>query len=444
MHTSTAKICIALACAATLATADPLTLNTALREALAQGATAKIEAEKKVKSREFENEQRGALWPKVAAYATAGRGAQPVDLSSYGGQGFTNVTGNQYAYGLEASGPIFTFGKVSTAIEMAELQNSAVSAQVRRGLQDVQSQVIEAYANALLAEQRVLVLRRSRERALESYTLTERDFSAGKGMKSDVLLAKANIKSLESDIITAESTALLARQNLNRQLGRAAADTTPLDTNFVLEGLDATKLPAQNEATQQALKNRADLQALQTTVRVYEGTSRIFQANYYPTIVYNAKAGVSGSELEQMAEWVHRTWSVGVGLNWTIFDGWGATATNRATVAQWKSDARVFQYQAGELSRAVEMGVSSAYNNVASADSALSAAMEGRAAASEAVAFLRANYPGGALRLSDVMTGEEALRNAEFGVLAARITRTKALADLQLVLGQDLVSVPEE
>jgi len=428
----------------TLAGAEPLPLTKALQEAMAQGASTRIEKEKIVKAREFENEKRGMLWPTVALYATAGRGAQPVDLSQMGGQGYTNVAGNQYAYGLEASGPIYTFGKLSTAIEMAELQNTAVSSQVKRGLQTIQSDVVEAYANTLLAEQRVEVLKRSRERALETFSLTERDFNAGKGLKSDVLLAKANIKSLEPDILAAESAALLARQNLNRLLGRPALDKSVLDTAFTLDGLSDRAVPSRDDAVESARKNRADLLALETTARVYEGTSKIYRANYYPTIAYNAKAGLTGSEPEHMTEWVHRTWSVGVGLNWTIFDGWGSSAANRAAAAQWKSDARVFQYQAGELARSVEMGVDGALNDIASADSSLAAAQEGRAAAAEAVAFLRANYPGGALRLADVLSAEEALRNAEFAVLAARVARTRAHAQLQIALGNDLVSVPEE
>jgi len=438
------KTCIAFGMALAAVHAAPLSLSDALREAMTQGASSRIESEKKVKAREFENEKRGLLWPTVAAYATAGRAAQPVDLSQYGGQGYKNMSGNQYAYGVEASGPIYTFGKLSTAIEMAKLQNKAVNSQVKRGLQDIQSQVVDAYANTLLAEQQVLVLRRSRERALEIFALTERDFNAGKGMKSDVLLAKASIKSLEPQILGAERTALMARQNLNRLLGRPTQDASELDSNIVLDGLGATGIPDRAQAVDQARKNRPDLIALETSARVYEGTAKIFAANYYPTIVYQGKAGFVGSEPEQLTEWVHRNWSVGVALNWTLFDGWGSSAANRAVSAQWRSDARVFQFQSTELARAVEMGIDGALKDLVSADSSLSAAQEGRDAASEAVTFLRANYPGGMLRLSDVLSAEEALRNAEFAVLASRISRTRAQAQLQIALGNDLVSVPEE
>ena len=434
--------------------AQSLSLSTAIHEALSQGASAKIESEKKVKTQEFENEKRGMLWPTVAVYANAGRGGQPVnnmvkalapllDLDPSGMDDYTQVTGNQFAYGLEASGPLYTFGKVSTAIETAELQTLAVDAQVKRSLQEVQGQVVEAYANALLADQRIELLRRSLGRAQETYTLTERDFNAGKGMKSDLLLAKASIKSLEAEIIGAQSTARMARHNLNRLLGRPTADQTPLDTSFTLE-IEGINALDPSQAVNTALNNRADLQALQTSVRVFEGTAKIFQANYYPTLAYAAKAGFTGSEPEHMVDWVHRTWSVGVGLNWTIFDGWGGQAANRALAAQWKSDARVFQFQAAELSRVVEMSVHNAISQVASSDSAWAAALEGRDAAAEAVAFMKANFPGGMLRLSDLMSGEEALRNAEFGVLASRIACTKARAELQLVIGQDLVTVTKE
>lgn len=437
--------------------AEPLTLTTALQEAMSQGASTKIESEKIVKAREFENEKRGMLWPTVAAYANAGRGAQPIsntmkamgpalgipDSTVAGMDDYMNVTGNQFDYGVQVSGPIYTFGKVTTAIEAAEKQNVAVSAGVRRSKQEIQSNVVDAYANTLLAEQRIDVLRRSRERALETYAITERDFNGGKGMKSDLLLAKASIKQLEPDILAAENAALLARQNLNRLLGRPAGDKSALDTNLTINGL-SDQIPARDAAVEQAKRERPDLIAVQTSARVYEVTSEIFKANYYPTIAYQGKFGFTGSEPEHLVEWVHRTWTIGVGVNWTLFDGFASQGSNRAQVAQWKSDARVYQYQAQELERAIEMGIDEALGNVANADSSLQAAMEGRDAATEAVAFLKANYPGANLRLADVMQGEEALRNAEFAVLAARVKRTTALAQLQIAMGKDLVSVPEE
>jgi outer membrane protein TolC len=305
-------------------------------------------------------------------------------------------------------------------------------------------QVVDAYAAVVLAKARVQVLTRSRERAQETYKLLDRDFTAGKGMKSDVLMAKATLKSLEPLILTAARDADAARRNFNRLLGRDASDVTELDTLGVLAQVDNDPLPDRDAAIARAIQNRADLQSLQVAARVYEGTSKIFQANYYPTIGYSGKFGIMAYEPDQMVSWTHRQWQIGVGLTWTIFDGLGKDGANKALVAQWKSDARVFQFQASELQRGLEIEVDGALRDCMAADTSLVASMEGRDAATEAVTLLKNMYPGGAIRLADILSAEDGLRNAELSVLSARFARIRAIAKLRLAQGQDLIIVSEE
>jgi|GEM_PF-5978380 len=454
------KVTISLGLLAPLAFTQVLTMDVALREALTSSTQSKIFDEKLVKSREFEHEKRGLLYPNIGAYANVGRGGQPVQnmaksltaaskdsatqAQAANMPDYTNVTANTYMYGLQAAGPIYTFGKLSTAIEMAKLQDESVSLSVKRSKQDLQMQVVEAYSAVVIAQARVQVLTRSKERAEETFKLLDRDFASGKGMKSDVLMAKATLKSLQPQILTSERDADAARRNFNRLLGRDASDVTPLDTLGILAGAENDPLPTRDAAIEQAVKNRADLQSLQVAARVYEGTSKIFQANYYPTIGYTGKFGILAYEPDQLASWTHRQWQIGVGVTWTIFDGLGKDGANKAQVAEWKSDARVFQFQASELQRSLEIEVDGALRDRVSADTSLAASIEGRDAATEAVSLLKGMYPGGSVRLTDVLSAEDGLRSAELGVLSARFSRIRAIAKLRLAQGQDLIIVSEE
>ncbi|HSQ40823.1 MAG TPA: TolC family protein [Fibrobacteraceae bacterium] len=441
--------------------AQILDMRTAVTEAMLSSNQSKIADEKLVKSRAYENEQRGSLYPTVNFYATAGRAGSAYStattkaiLSAYQDSSHDAIadalddyefaSGNAYTYGMEVSGPIYTFGKLSTAIKSAELQDQAVRLNVQQTKRDLQLSVLDAYSTAVLAKAKVGVLRRSLQRAEETYTLLDRDFQAGKGMKSDVLVAKANLKALEPQILTAERDANTARQNLNRLLGRPYNDDAPLDSTGAFPNLEMDPVPTRDAALANAEKNRADLQALLVSADVYDNTSQIFRANYYPTIGYAGKFGFVAYEAEQLGQWVHRDWSVGVSLNWTLFDGLGKNAANHAQAAQWKSDARVFRFQAEELRRSVAIEIDGALQDRASAEISLQAALEGQAAAGEAVTILHANYPGSSTRLTDVLSGEDALRSAELSVLSARFNRTRALANLRLVQGFDLIPVLEE
>lgn len=429
--------------------ANPLSLEEAVREALQKSNLVKISDEKLVRAREFENEKRGLLYPQVSVYANAGRGGQAVSnkmiemLTGQNLDDYTHQSANMYSYGLQASGPIYTFGKLSTAIEMAEMQDQSVGLAVQSEKQSLQIQVVDAYSTVVLASARVGVLERSRERANETFNSLSRDFAAGRGLKSDVLLAKATLKSLEPQILSAKRDANMARQNLNRLLGRDANEQIALDTLGTFASIESNTIPTAEECLKTAAEKRADLKSLLIATKVYAGTSKIFEANYLPTIGYQGKIGISGNELGHLVEWVHRDWQIGIGLNWVIFDGFGDDGANKAQAAQWRSDSRVFSYQAEELRRGIEIEISGALADRMAADTTFQAALEGKEAATEAVSLLKALHEGGQIRLSDILAAEDGLRNAELGVLAARFARTRALAKLRLVQGLDLIALPE-
>ena len=458
MRANQKSLSMIVALAVSLASAQTLTLESAVLEAMKSSTQAKIYDEKLIRSREFEHEKRGSLYPTVSLYGNAGRGGQLVQgvttsldtivdtTTRYGLRNSpfaSNQVSNLYSYGIQASGPLFTFGKVSTAIDMASLQDEAVRATVSRNKQELQLQVIDVYSNAVLAAAKVDVLKRSRDRANETYAKLDRDFKAGSGQKSDVLMAYSSLKSLEPQIITAERDADAARRNLNRLLGRDASDNATLDTSASFASLEQDAQPSRTNALDAAYRSRTDLQALQVSARVYEGTSHIFEANYYPTLVYQGKLGIQAYELKQLSDWKYREWSVGVGFTWTIFDGLGSNGANKAQAAEWKSDSRVFQYQSEELRRSIEIDVDMALKDRVAADTSLQAAKDGRDAASEALTLVRANYPSGSMRLTDVLSAEDGLRNAELSVLSARFNRTRAMAKLRQVQGLDLVPAQE-
>ena len=440
-----------------LASAQTLTLESAVQEAMKSSTQTKIFDEKLVKSREFEHQQRGSLYPNVSLYANAGRGNQMMGGVAYQLQNPTgtdtmyhlkttpymvDTVSNMYSYGVQVSGPLYTFGKVSTAIDMAKLQDEAMRSQVIRSKQELQLQVIDAYIASVIATAKVEVLKRSRDRAKETWTMLDRDFKAGSGQKSDVLMAYSSLKALEPQIITAERDADAARRSLNNLIGRDAADTTTLDTTAAFASLERDALPSRTSALDLAYHSRQDLQALLVSAEVNQGISHVYETNYYPTIVYQGKLGMSAYTLSELNDWTYRTWQIGVGLTWTIFDGLGSNAANKAQAEQWKSDSRVFKFQADELHKSIEIDVDEAMKDRVAADTSLQAAQDGSAAAAEALSLVRANYPSGSVRLTDVLSAEDGVRNAELGVLSARFNRTRAMAKLRQVQGIDLV--PQE
>jgi outer membrane protein TolC len=69
---------------------------------------------------------------------------------------------------------------------------------------------------------------------------------------------------------------------------------------------------------------------------------------------------------------------------------------------------------------------------------ACKAAVEARDAAAEAAEMHARHFRAGAGNLTDHLSAEEGLRNAELGLLAARYQKTRARAALRLALGMEL------
>lgn len=453
--------------------AKGLDLAQALKEATTQGPDAQVlknsvdSANGKVRSVE------SVAWPKITGYANAGLGQQPnASAAALGtafgalGQSLGNINKSakgpdsnlaplnalnsalnndpyyNYSWGVQVQQALFTFGKVSTALRMAKTQERITTASSLATRQDIQSNVVDLYIAAVLAQAKVQVLERSMASQEETVKSLERNFANGAGAKAQVLLARSKRISVQQDIIAATRDAQSARQAFNRILGRASDDTVSLDTNG-LAGFEV-QAPSRQEILKNAQNQRQDLKTVRESRGLMEDLAFIDKAAYYPTVGLQGKFGFlvtdqNASSVKHGADWVNRDWSIGVGMTWNIFDGWSSKGDEDQTRAM----VRTLSVREGDLVRGIEIGTDTYLRDKEAADSALSAAVEGVAAAREARDLYHLTLSSGGGSLSDLLSAEDGLSAAEFGWLAARLSRAKACIHLSLVQGKDLISVSE-
>ena len=457
--------------------AGGLDLSESLKEATTQGPDAQIlrnsidSVHGRVRSVE------SVAWPTVTGYANAGIGQQPlgaesgligafnalgqtlsnINKSAAGGGGDTignlkplaalgsdisNAPYYNYAWGVQVQQALFTFGKVSTALRMAKTQERITKASSLAVRQNIQSNVVDLYIGAVLAQAKVQVLQSSLKSQAETETFLERNFTNGSGAKAQVLLAKSKRISVQQDIISAKRDAQSARQAFNRTLGRPSEDTTPLDTSDLARF--ESQAPSREEIVKNAQNQREDLKSLRESRALLEDLSFIDKAAYYPIIGLQGKFGFSvidqnASGVKAGADWANRDWSIGIGMTWNIFDGWSSAGDGDQTRAM----ARTLSVREGDLVRGIEINTDSYLRDRDAADSALSAAIEGVAAAREARDLYHSDLASGSGSLSDLLSAEDGLDNAEFGWLAARLARAKACIHLSLVQGKDLIPFSE-
>lgn len=472
----------ATACALTAAVhAGKLDLSQAIREAALQGPEAKVLQASADSSRLLVKEVKAVAYPKVSAYANAGLGQSPNQMAAaMGGLGkafgaLGEAIGNvnhmtadstdkknlkplsalegamvtsddpywNYAWGLQVAQPLFTFGKVSTALNMAKTQDRLTRVRLRGTRLATQQSVVDLYIACVLSKAKLETTKRSVERQKAVVDQLQRNFQYGSGAKAQVLLAKSTLLRLTPEIQSGERDVLAARRGLNRLLGRSADDMTELDT-IGLPELEGRVSPPRDQVMAMAMVNRQDLKTLKEFRSLQQDYAKILRANNLPTIAMQAKFGfVSGAQswdaVKYAADWDNRDWSVGVGMQWNIFDGFEQSSK----AGEVRATVRQMEVRENDLERMIEIEVDNALLDRISADSSLAAAREGVAAATEAREWFARNFASGDGQLSDLLQAEENQRLAELGLLIARLERTKAAAKLAAVQGYDLITLPE-
>ncbi|MCB9497316.1 MAG: TolC family protein [Fibrobacteria bacterium] len=466
-----------------LAAAQPMTLTQGLEEALTRGPEAALIRISVDSANELVREVRKVAWPSVSGYANTGVGRQPSMLSGLGagfgalGQSIASLDdrvatldGSQpgrslgplaalqdlqsdpdeptwsVGYGVQASQALFTFGKVTTALHMASTQKRITSLKVRMDRSKVQGDFLGLWSATALAEQKVGIVERSIARQTEVVAYLERAVAGGLGSRAQLLMARSQLLRLHPDLLAARRDALTSRRMLNRTLGRSADESLELDTAG-LPALEALLPPAREELLRLAMDNRSDLKFLDEAKSLQNDIVTIYRANYLPNLGLVGKAGVISANTD-MGEAFKEAgnvrdnyeWSVGLALQWNLFDGFEQSAK----AGQTRAAVHALEIRREDLRRMVEVEVDKVLMDREAADSALASALQSIAAAAEARTLADVDFRQGSGALSDLLAAEENLRMAELALVAARLERTRSAAALALVRGQDLIALSEE
>ena len=135
-------------------------------------------------------------------------------------------------------------------------------------------------------------------------------------------------------------------------------------------------------------------------------------------------------------DWKNRNWTVGVGLQWNIFDGF----SNNAKSKQYLSDANKLQTAQKAIEKYIEIEITSALDECATADSNQIASREMLAAAKESYELTNDNFKQGSGQFADLQLTEERLRFAEMGSMNARYRWMRSRAALLVAMGKEIIN----
>ncbi len=425
---------------------EGISLEQVIREVCTKSDSVKMMQETLIKSDQMIREKWSNAFPIISASLSGGRSVSNLastmpsitDLMPPGMSTINDVT--RYSTAIDITQPIFTFGKIGTAIEVANQFNKSTKSTYRRNIQQLQLLALDAFYRVVLSDISLDIAKRSFNRKKDLYDFLDRNFKLGSGSKAQILATKADLMGQIPTIYKAQEDLLNARMGLNMLMGRPLTDSVRLDTATGVQGLLSIAIPQQKEALRKALNEREDLRTIDFLAEANKGGAKLYNAMYLPSIAATGSFGTVGTEPKDITDWNNKNWSVGVGLQWTLFDGFANNALSR----QYRSDARKLEIARSAISKTVEIEVSVALIECTAADSNLTATEGVLAAARESYSLTEDNFKQGSGQFADLQLAEERLRQAEMGIVNAQYRQLRSRAALLVAMGKDIVTINEE
>ncbi|HLO10523.1 MAG TPA: TolC family protein, partial [Desulfobacteria bacterium] len=242
--------------------------------------------------------------------------------------------------------------------------------------------------------------------------------ATGMGLTSDVLRAKVAVASAEGAKVTAENRLELARRRLALAMGEPGAP--PVD---VIGPPPEFPDPGAPGGDGTSATGRADLLASSLRVANAGSNVELRKSGYLPDLGFAAAYQVDAEDSPFSSD--NRSWKVGVGLTWNLFDGMSREAEVGKAVASLRRaqayDRGVRDQAAFEAAQA-DLGVKEATLRAEIARAALASAEEG-------VRLLTSRYENRLGRMVDLLDAQTALD-------AARADRIRSENDMRLSRAQ--------
>ncbi len=335
-----------------------------------------------------------------------------------------NAFGN-FRTGLSAVQPLFQAGEAYLGYQQARLGREMAAAYVLSSRQQVLFQVTQAYFGLQLARENLRVTRQAKETAARHLQIAQARYRDGSVVKADVLSAEVHLARLTQEELTAASQVQIAQSALGTVMGRPGEGNRDLAP----APKEPAPLPPQLADLQKtAQEKRPDLQRLELAARVAQQEYQKARLNYLPRLKVMAEYDVDQRRLFGSSA---DSYTVMALLNFNLFNGLADLARVRESRAK-ETQAREFKR---DLEDRVRHQVTEAILNLKTAHERLKVARAAMAHARESLRLIRLRYEEGLTILVDLLTAEDALKNAELGQVTALFDTYLAQAGLDLALG---------
>jgi outer membrane protein len=382
-------------------------------------------------------EVRADALPQVQIVADAMRWRDPSLLNASGLDKFppdlraalvpTSV--NLVNYGVTVKQPLFTQGKVGTALRLASIEAEGALSEIDRAEQDVALNTVKAFYGLLWAERHRDVVAETQEQKKLHAEMARTRYRNGVATEVDVLRSEVAVANGAPDLLRAENAVRQARALLNYFLGRPLDFATRTAGDFEQKAWERTNVA---EMQQEALRRRPEMQRLRIAERSAATQVDLANAESRMRADLSSSYGVSSRLPQNLINGEFVRWTAGVSFTLPVFDGfrrsgmiWQATANQRA--------ARL-EREKGE--QQIQLAVQLSFHALTAAAETVAAARATVAQAEKVLTMMQNNYKYGAATTLDIVDAQTAVSEARGNLLRGLHDYSVARADLRWAMGE--------
>jgi outer membrane protein TolC len=336
---------------------------------------------------------------------------------------------NLFDYGISVKQPLFTQGKVGTALRLASIEAEGSLAEIDRAQQDVALSTLKACYDLLWAERNRSLVADTQEQKKRHAEMARTRFQNGVATEVDVLRSEVAVANGAPDLVRADNAIRQARALVNYYLGR------PLEFNTRIAG-DFEEKPWEDndiaDLEREAMRRRPELLRLRIAERSAETQLRLANAENRARADFSSSYGMAARLPQNLVNSQFIRWTAGVSFTFPIFDGfkrsglaWQATANQRSA----KLDREKTEQQ-------IRLAVQQAYDELKASGETVAAARATVGEAERVLQMMQENYKYGAATTLDIVDAQTAVSVARGNLLRGLHDSSVARANLRWAMGQ--------
>lgn len=382
-------------------------------------------------------EVRSAAFPDVSIGANALRWRDPSLLNASGLDKFPEELRNAlvpspvniFDYSIQLKQPLYTAGKVGTALRLASIEAEGSQIDIDRARQNLAVEVTKAFYGLLWAERYERLVVEMQAQKVRHAEMARLRFQNGVATEVDVLRSEVAVANGRPDLVRARNAIKQTRALLNYFVGRPVEFPTKIVGDFVETSWDESDLDA---LSKEASRRRPELQRLRVAERSSAAQLELARAESRMRLDFSGAYGIVSRLPSNLVNPLYARWSAGVNFTLPVFDGfrrsgmvWQATAAGRSV-----------KLEREKTEQQVRLNVQQGLDEVSSAREAVSAARANMRQAERVLEMMQANYQHGAATTLDVADAQTALSAARTNLLRGLYDFAVARANLRWTLGR--------